>query len=242
MKRLLPTLFAGVFVTLSAFPLFGATISLYHTDFTGPNGTQPTGWTIFEGSSSLISLNANRYYARNGGAAAAQIGSVYLGDDADEWSDYTVNAVWRANSAFQNSGVVLRYSGADNYYNGRLYQGGAGLIIQKVVNGVATPLGAMTLTTPYTSGDYLLHFAAQGDELTFSVGLTEASMESLTVSDSSLSKGGAGVRTLLGPSGISIFSSFSVTTTAIPEPRAAALVVMGIAFFAFRNRYPLLRK
>lgn len=222
--------------------------TIYSTDFTGTNGTTPSGWSAVTG----LSIQSNNYVADgvnnvasfyDDGLAASGI----VGLDA-----YTVSASFRTNSGSAGLNIGLTAFGANpkisdgtlqNYYLGRIRSTSSNvwtLEIYKFVNSSASLLatGSTTITTLSTNTTYYMTFAVEAttDTQVFSVytSVGGSLLSSVSATDSSLSSGLAGVRMADG-TGVLTYEDFAVSTAAVPEPASASLLgglaVIGLAFF-----------
>jgi hypothetical protein len=240
------TLFSGV-VGLNA-------ATIYSTDYTGTNGTTPSGWTTVNG----LTISSNNYVADG----VNNLPSFY--DDGQGASGiaglsaYTVGADFRTSSVSAGLNIGLTAFGSNqkisggtlqDFYLGRIRSTANNtwtMEIYKFVNNTASLLatGSTTLTTLSVNTSYYMTFSvdAVADTQVFSVysSIGGTLLLSVSAADASLSSGLAGVRMSDG-SGVVTYEDFSVSTASIPEPSSVALLgglsVLGMALVRRRGGF-----
>ena len=232
-----------------AFALTAATglraTTVYTTDFTGTNGTTPSGWTTVSG----LTISGNNYVADG----VNNLASIY--DDGLGASGiaglgaYTVTSTFQTSSTAsgQNVGLIaFSDSSAGNYYLGRARTTSANVWALEIykfnTTGVLINTTAVNVTLA-SNTSFVLQFAvdAVADTQTFSV-LSSASgtvLGSVSATDSALSGGRAGVR-MADATAVLTYEDFTVSTSAIPEPATTAFLgglgVLGLALGCRRRK------
>lgn len=228
MKTVLFPFIASVVLTLSAHAQVVS--PLYSTDFTGTNGTTPTDWTSVSGS---LTISSNTYRLSGGGSNNSL--SIYSGDGAFAFEDYTVSTNFRIGAPSTGSyvGLISHYTDSSNFYQGRMLSTGTGgpfkLELYKHAGGVATLLAESATTFSYAGAQtWNLSFTVADGQLSLSVSDTSGSIvSSIFASDGTLTSGTAGVRATASSSGAIVYDDFAIVT-AIPEP-SVATVLFGVA-------------
>ena len=156
-----------------------------------------SGWTPVDGTWSVVTDGSKVLEQTSSGVTALS----YAGDIS--WTDYTAVARVKANElpTYSASGILARYTNADNNYWLRLHQSGK-IQLYKKVNGVTTLL--QEAAVPVNRGTwYTLKLVLDGNSL---IGYIDG-VQKISVTDSSLSHGCIGVK--------SYQQSFSIDDVAV---------------------------
>lgn len=176
----------------SGVPTVGQAIAAWNPSSGGDT------WTA-QAATSTFSYNSSTSQGQITGSNAANLATLNgeVSGSQKSWYDSLATANFQRTSSSDTTGIILRFTNANNYY--RAVLGPNGLVISKVVNGTATQLAG-----PFAFSDsgskFTIKFLAQGFGLNGSVnnlaakvwlvGQGEPSSYQVTASDGSLASVG----------------------------------------------------
>lgn len=215
-----------------------APVTLYTTDFTGANGSQPTGFTAFADPGMNSAIDTNEYEQERSSANGYAVGYYSVADAiaTGAWRDVTVTTQTRFSGHPNNvNGLVLRArditsaSGSGDFYHVRMENNN--LVLYRFNNGAGTSLASANTTesiaaaanrwlrvsienVPNPETDRVLVHA----ELFKDAAMTQriADLQYLDTSTSAITRsGGVGYRSLntTNTASRSVFDNLSVTTS-----------------------------
>lgn len=220
--------------------LFGAGVSqaatvLYTTDFPG-TATQPSDWTVLAGGTATGTGNgwrvddAGAYRFQNPDTGVNGLshytGTLAGGPAYNALTDFTVEATLRR-SAGAVVGLVGRMSSSSTFYHARIFTVSdvPSLQLYKFVGGTPTQLGTTVTLSPAYVADSLWRLVLDFNGTTISTYAYDESNTlagSISVTDTSISSGSAGVRA----QGTGRYESFTISV--VPEPSSALLAGLGL--------------
>ena len=194
----------------------------YNEDFTGINGSQPYGWTIYTGDLEIV----NNQYVSNSSAGTTQT-AFYMSDSSDKWSNYFINCdiaqTWQfpqtsTGSSSLYTSVLFRSQNNTDYYMVRIRKI-AGTIYPKmeicrVTNTTSVYVMASTVLSDYFLANSWYNLNVNVDGSMINASLKKSNQDyigSVSVSDSSYSLGTVGVSAVMSGSNSSKYDNLTIT-------------------------------
>ena len=237
-KPVLTTLLAGAAIGLASS---ASAAVLYDTEFDGPSGTQPAGWTVEEGGG--LALNGSGAYVKSTGGVTRSIYSGPYSDGSSSFSkaDSTISADFTiTGSTGSDASVIGRYTdgpaagfGDDTFYGARFNAGGSFQIFKFNPNfGVVES----ATVTGYDFGEvWNISLDLSGTSLTAVLTDDTGSVVS-TLSDTDSDVTGPGTFGVRPANQTVSYLNYTVEGDAIPEPASLALVGAGLMLVLGRRR------
>lgn len=222
---------------------------LYHTDFVGSNGSDPTNWLYVTDPYEQMNIQSNTFRIVRPSSGGARSNAVYNGldnngDSARSWADYTVltrlqgssftvatSAIYGVMARFDDDPLEEQWG-----YTASILSDSITILKNdsSLQNQPGEVIGSQALSQSLSNNTwYWLEFQLEGSSLTATVYLDNAgnignSIGTATATNSDYSSGTAGVRAGFTASGSRSVSYDSFTVSAIPEPGVYA-ALLGLA-------------
>lgn len=230
----------SIIAAVAGIQLVGAGIShavsvLYTTNFPGTE-TQPADWVVISGGTSsgtgpgwiIDDSGAYRYQNPDTGVNALShyTGALEGGIAYNALTDYTIEATFRR-SGGSVVGLAGRISTTNTYYHARIFNVSSvpSLQLFKFVGGTATQLGSNIALDPAYVADsaWRLVMDFNGTTIsTYAYDEMNTLAGSISVTDTSIASGSAGVRA----QATGRYEDFTISI--VPEPSSALLAALGL--------------
>lgn len=229
-----------VVVLFAAASLASASTIYYSTDFAGADGADPAGWSD---PSSKHAISGNDYLLSYSSATSGEAVAYFnAGSNTAGWanySDYVVTA--KIDDVSMNTdgsavGILGRVVSANTFYHLRYrYDSATSTTVQLYVFNGGTPalLNGEGMGLDFDANDYYFRLAFEGTSILAQIA-TDAAFTNLVydyaTTNSAIASGGVGLRSyhITGTNGLTTMLVDNLEVTAVPEPSALALALLGL--------------